>query len=114
MNSKLNTLRLNQLKQSLFDDLERGEEASEVVQLEQNTVGRLSRMDALQQQAMQKASRELIRKRLVQIEHALFAIEEGDYGYCSECGESIDEKRLDIKPEALVCVVCQGKLEGEL
>ena len=80
---------LSDLKHQLMEDLERGSEASGVVELEQNKVGRISRMDAMQQQAMQKASLELIHKRLKQIEHALSALKSGEYGYCHECGEEI-------------------------
>lgn len=104
---------LNKLKEGLLEDLQRGEQAAGVVELEQNKVGRLSRMDAMQQQAMQKASQDLIRKRLVQVERALDALNEGDYGYCHECGEDIAAERLEVRPETLVCVACQEKLENQ-
>lgn len=100
------------LKKQLLDDLERGADVSETVELEQNKVGRLSRMDAMQQQAMQKASRALIRKRLIQIDKAMKALDLGDYGYCEACGEEISEKRLTIRPEALMCVSCQEQIEA--
>lgn len=103
---------LDELKIRLLEDLERGSEASETVELEQNKVGRLSRMDAMQQQAMQKATQTLIRKRLVQIEQALEALENDDYGYCGECGDEIPQQRLAIRPEALICVSCQEKQEA--
>ena len=104
--------RLNDLKEKLLEDLERGSEASEVVDLEQSKVGRLSRMDAVQQQAMQQAGRALIRKRLTQIEKAFEALNDGVYGHCQECGDAIPEQRLDIRPEALICVSCQERLEN--
>jgi len=103
---------LSDLKAKLLEDLQRGSEASGVVELEQNKVGRLSRMDAIQQQAMQKAGQASIEKRLSQIEKALEALRDGDYGYCQECGDEIPEQRLEIRPEALVCVTCQEKLES--
>lgn len=103
---------LSELKQTLLDDLQRGEQAAEVVELEQNKVGRLSRMDAMQQQAMQKAGRALLQQRLIQVERAFQAIEDGEYGDCQECGEPIPEQRLQIRPETLVCVSCQENLES--
>jgi DnaK suppressor protein len=102
---------LAQLRQSLLDDLERGAMGSETVTLEQNKVGRLSRMDALQQQAMHKASQSLIRKRLVLIEKAMNALAAGEYGYCEACGDQISDARLEVRPESLICVPCQEKAE---
>lgn len=113
MNEQQIRYRLNQLRTELLQDLERGEQAAAVVELEQNKVGRLSRMDALQQQAMQKASRTLIKKRLTQVEQAFGALSAGEYDYCQECGEDIPEQRLAARPETLSCVRCQEKSEIE-
>lgn len=85
---------------------------SETVALEQNKVGRLSRMDAMQQQEMHKASQSLIRKRLAQIEKALQAVASGDYGFCEACGDEISASRLQVRPESLMCVSCQEKVEN--
>lgn len=104
--------RLKQLRLELMTALEEGDAAAQPVGLDQNKVGRLSRMDALQQQAMQQASQAALRKRLSDVARAIEAIGSGDYGYCESCGEEISEKRLDVKPEALLCIQCQGKLEG--
>jgi DnaK suppressor protein len=76
------------------------------VELDQTTVGRLSRMDALQQQAM---ALEVERRRsleLRRIEAALRRIEEGDYGICVSCGEEIEPKRLDLDPIVPTCSKC--------
>lgn len=86
--------------------------SSETLTLEQNKVGRLSRMDAMQQQEMHKASQHLIRRRLVQIEKALQALAAGDYGFCEGCGDEISASRLQVRPESLMCVSCQEKLES--
>ena len=83
-----------------------GEEGRKTVTLDQQSVGRLSRMDALQQQAMAKATqarRGQYRQRLLA---ALDRIEEGEFGYCCECGEEIAEKRLDLDPTVPNCVSC--------
>ena len=103
---------LTDLKQSLLDDLARGASGSETVTLEQNKVGRLSRMDALQQQAMHKASQNLIRNRLVQVDKALQSLLSGDYGYCESCGNEISASRLQVRPESLICVSCQERIES--
>jgi len=54
---------------------------------------------------------ERLRRRLILIEEALEAIEDGDYGFCEECEEPISEKRLQLMPFARFCVRCQSELE---
>ena len=85
---------------------ETSKEATKPVELDQASVGRLSRMDAMQSQQM---AQELARRRqqqLVRIEGALRRIESGDYGYCSVCDEEIDVRRLTLDPTNTRCVKC--------
>lgn len=84
-------------------------ESRETVTLDQQSVGRLSRMDAMQQQAMAQATDRQRAAELVRIEIALRRIDSGDYGYCDECGQEIAEKRLEIDPSATLCVRCAGR-----
>ena len=80
--------------------------ASETVALDQQSVGRLSRMDALQQQAMAKAvglRRQIEKKAL---EEALNRIIRNEYGECIDCGDYIEIKRLKVKPSVLKCSKC--------
>ncbi|MEN0000290.1 MAG: TraR/DksA C4-type zinc finger protein [Pseudomonadota bacterium] len=86
--------------------LSMGAEANAPVELDQVSVGRLSRMDAMQQQAMAQASTRARQRDLVRIELAERRLRDGEYGYCEECGEAIAEKRLDIDPMAERCVAC--------
>ncbi|HBZ43116.1 MAG TPA: molecular chaperone DnaK [Maritimibacter sp.] len=85
---------------------ELGADGQDVVTLDQQSVGRLSRMDALQGQAMAKATaarRDAQRKRIA----AAFArMEENEYGYCVDCGEEIAKKRLDLDPAVPTCISC--------
>ncbi|RBW60197.1 TraR/DksA C4-type zinc finger protein [Ruegeria sp. A3M17] len=83
-----------------------GTEAQAVVELDQQAVGRLSRMDALQNQAMakaQQANRDIETRRLLV---ALTRIKDGEFGYCEDCGEEIPEGRLNLDPAASKCVSC--------
>ena len=91
--------------------LDISEESGETVVLDQSKVGRLSRMDALQQQQMSNACRTGYRKRLLAVEHALSAMDQGDYGWCEGCGELIDIRRLEVRPESSLCVACQEASE---
>ncbi len=98
--------RLLEMKAELETLTHEHEHDADVVELDQTTQGRLSRMDALQGQAM---AQEVARRReaeLRRIEAALKRIEVGDYGYCNSCGEEIQPKRLDFDPSVPNCIDC--------
>ncbi len=52
-----------------------------------------------------------LKKDLVEIETALVKIKKGTYGKCERCGLAIDIKRLEVKPQALYCLKCEGEIE---
>lgn len=81
------------------------------VTLDQESVGRLSRMDALQVQAMALASERRRAAERLQIDAALRRIETNDYGWCIACGEEIAEARLRHNPAVTQCIEC-AKAEG--
>ena len=72
------------------------------------SIGRLSRMDALQQQQMAMERRRRMELRRVQLRAALERIGTEDYGACARCEEAIDFARLRARPEAVFCRRCQG------
>jgi len=76
------------------------------------SIGRLSRVDAMQQQAMAKANREGHQRRLVFIDAALRTLKSGRYGLCRSCEEPISLKRLEARPETPFCIECQTEREG--
>jgi DnaK suppressor protein len=76
------------------------------VMLDQQSVGRLSRMDALQGQAMAKAMQGRREGRIRAIDAALERLSGEDFGWCEDCGEFIGVKRLDLDPTLLLCVSC--------
>jgi len=102
---------LLQLKSELSEQLSSSEYDSQPVKLDQQSVGRLSRMDAMQQQQMAVANRQHVKTHLRAIMIAIQAIESGDYGYCSVCGEDIGFTRLQVRPEAALCLSCQQSSE---
>jgi DnaK suppressor protein len=79
------------------------------VELDQQSVGRLSRMDAMQQQSMDVAREERRRRRLAVLNAALRRLDEDEYGYCLACGEDILPERLNIDPAVTLCVACQDR-----
>jgi DnaK suppressor protein len=83
-----------------------GQDGQAVVTLDQQAVGRLSRMDALQSQAMSKATqarRDALKRAL---RTALVRIREAEFGYCDGCGEAIATARLDLDPTVMRCIGC--------
>lgn len=71
-----------------------------------NAIGRLTRMEALQAQSMSAATRARQQKRLRLVGQALERIADGSYGQCVRCGEAIPHGRLEVMPEARVCIDC--------
>jgi len=88
-----------------------GSEASQVVELDQSRVGRLSRMDAMQAQAMAQASTRRREASLKMIELALSRIDDGTFGICRSCDEPIAHERLVFDPTARLCIECAKKTE---
>lgn len=93
-----------------LDELEQedalGAQAAAPVALEQDSVGRLSRVDALQSQAMALASQRRRQSEKSQIAAALRKISKDEYGYCLSCGKEIGDARLRSSPAAAQCIYC--------
>lgn len=84
-------------------------ERTAVVEVDQTTIGRVTRIDAIQQQEMAKA---VERRRAVQrlrFESALQRLDDGDFGYCVTCDEPVAEKRLSLDPSVPTCIACAEK-----
>jgi len=81
-------------------------ETTRPVVLDQASVGRLSRMDAMQAQQMALETARRRQHELAKLEGALRRIESGEYGYCLVCGEEIDVRRLSVAPTSTRCVTC--------
>lgn len=71
------------------------------------SIGRLTRVDALQQQHMASAQKNRLQIQLAQIRQALARIASGAYGECVRCAEPIGYARLRVRPETPFCVDCQ-------
>jgi DnaK suppressor protein len=102
---------LLELRAELEAVIATGDESAAVVELDQTKVGRLSRMDAMQAQAMAKASAERRELSLRRITAALARIDKGEYGECLSCEEAINPKRLDFDPTATLCIDCASQSE---
>jgi len=105
---------LHQLLLALRAELERLLKSSEAgakpVGLDQ-PIGRLSRMDAMQQQSMVQANRRAAQQRLVHVTNAMRRLAADAYGLCTECDENIGFARLEARPETPLCINCQKQHE---
>ena len=101
--------RLEALRADTLAEAERTSDESAPVELDQSRVGRLSRMDAMQQQAMAKAQKERRGLLLKRIEGAFQRMDAGNYGQCVKCGVAIDEQRMEFDPTAFFCPACAEK-----
>lgn len=71
-------------------------------------IGRLTRVDAMQQQQMAAASRRRLEGQIAQIKQAFARMGDDTYGECVACEEPIGLARLRVKPEAPFCLRCQA------
>ena len=103
---KLYQQRITDQLSALEQDNALGQSSQALVTLDQQSVGRLSRMDALQSQAMAQVTqnrRHVLRRGLLS---ALQRLKDDNFGFCEDCGEDIAPKRLEFNPTALLCVGC--------
>ena len=102
---------LETLQENLQQQLVSSAEQAQPVILDQQAVGRVSRIDAIQQQHIAIASQQQAKTLLAQVQAALARISAGDFGYCLECDELIGQPRLQAQPYARWCLRCQARSE---
>jgi DnaK suppressor protein len=85
---------------------ESSREATATVELDQTRQGRLSRMDALQGQAMAKDAERRRQLSVQRLTAALERLDRGEFGECRDCGEAIAEARLQADPATGLCLDC--------
>jgi DnaK suppressor protein len=104
--------RLIKLQQDLELESAAGKESAQIVELDQSRVGRLSRMDAMQAQAMAQASGQRRQMLLKAIDGALLRLDNDSYGFCQECEGPVSGKRLEFDPTASLCIQCAEAREA--
>jgi len=71
-----------------------------------NAIGRVSRMDAINNKSIYDASMNNTRQRLEQLKQVLKLTDDADFGICTQCRQSIPIERLKIRPEIRLCASC--------
>ena len=87
----------NELKIT-FNAIKVIETKTKIVDLDQQLIGRLSRMDSIIDKEMSIAKLERQKLRLKQLEEALKNLGNEDFGVCIDCGEDIELKRIKSNP----------------
>ena len=113
MNLQLNDIRA-QLVEKLSEldrALELTNDHAQTVVLDQTAVGRVSRVEALQDQQLGLAHQRQIAVEILLVKKALRKLDTGEYGLCERCDEDIPAARLQLIPECECCVVCLSGTE---
>ena len=98
--------RLLELEAGLLESIENAKQSSKPVKLDQQSIGRVSRIDAIQQQQISLSALQRQERQLNQVKQALQKIDDKDFGYCRMCEELIKETRLLARPEHNICLAC--------
>lgn len=98
--------RLLDMQSALMDIADTTSQATATVELDQASVGRLSRMDALQGQQMAHEAERRRQRQLLAVEGALRRMDQGEYGECFICAKQINPKRLLVDPTVTRCIDC--------
>jgi DnaK suppressor protein len=98
--------RLRQSLDQLEDETNLGSDGAKIVERDQQAIGRVSRMYAMQRQAIACAIQARRWLGVTRLKAALARLEDGDYGVCRDCGEDIPMGRLELDPTHPLCISC--------
>ncbi|PKO26465.1 MAG: molecular chaperone DnaK [Betaproteobacteria bacterium HGW-Betaproteobacteria-9] len=86
--------------------IQQAQRSAAPVELDQSSVGRVSRIDALQQQALAKGLLERLTIRKRKVEAALARFDSRTYGLCCACHGDVELERLNADPAVVFCQEC--------
>lgn len=75
----------------------------------ENSIGRVSRMDAINNKSVAEASLRSTSRKLNNLQTALSKLSDPDFGICTRCKRPIQEARIMYMPESTRCVHCASK-----
>ena len=104
--------RIDALQSELSQALLQAQESAQPVELDQTLQGRLSRMDAMQGQAMAQAASQRLQRQLQALKRAKSGLDDADFGFCGECDELIAWARLQFDPAVRLCIACAQAAEA--
>ncbi len=92
--------------------LDASSEAAPDLEADQQRIGRLSRIDAIQQQALTQGRKQLLLRQKRRLQAALDRLRGGEFGVCCQCGDPIALERLQAEPAAPFCMRCQQQIDS--
>ena len=101
-----------QIKQTILDEIAKTEKAiADYKELTKpispnNAIGRVSRMDAINNRSVNQASLRQAETKLTNLNRALSKVNDDDFGVCLKCQNPIPVGRILIRPESFLCVNC--------
>lgn len=98
--------------ESLQSQMDQQHARASTVELDQTRLGRLSRLDAIQSQAMAQAAKTRTKQRILLLHATLQRMQEDDFGMCATCGEAIVFARLQVNPTVRLCMTCATSAES--
>ena len=104
---------LRRRREEILDLQDVRAESAGVVKLDQSQTGRLSRVDALQRQAIALHTQQQAKNELRRLDAAIRRCLDGSYGACQRCLEPIDPRRLDANPTTIHCIECARQSQSE-
>ena len=75
----------------------------------ENSIGRISRMDAINNKSVAEAALRTKKKKLASLKNALTKIDQVDFGKCERCKNPIQIARVVYMPESGLCVHCAAR-----
>jgi len=96
----------------IYEVIARPGDGSDSNELDQTKVGRLSRMDAMQQQAMNSGILDRLLVKKSRLEAALIRLDNDEFGFCCQCGDVVNPARLHADLGAPFCADCQNAFDS--
>ncbi len=111
MDASLESLRLRLLaeQKQTIEAMQQARQSAAPVELDQSSIGRVSRIDAIQQQALAQGLLQRLDIRRRKIEAALTRFDSGTYGMCCACQGNIEPERLSADPTVVFCLECAAE-----
>ena len=100
------------IKQTILDEISKTEKSIEeykdmVKPISPDVaIGRISRMDAINNKSVTEASLRLAEEKLKNLQRVFSRVGTRDFGICIKCGKAIPAGRILYRPESLTCVDC--------
>ena len=103
------------LKKKIIEEIAKAE--FEIIEMEkmaqpitpENSIGRISRMDAINNKSVVDAALRTKRAKLIKLKVAIVKVDEESFGNCAFCSNPIQPKRLMFMPESTRCVRCASR-----